>query len=147
MGGGIFAYHESDKGLLSKIYKKFSKFNSKEGHNWKKWTEDFNRYLIKEVNTWVSNKHMERYSISLFVMDMQINEKIVGVYAKSLQSYLILCYPMDRSPPGKNTGVSCHALLESIFPTQGNPHLFHLLHWQVGSLPLAPPGKTMRMGY
>ena len=29
-------------------------------------------------------------------------------------------------------------------PTQGsNPHLLHLQHWQEGSLPLAPPGKTM----
>ena len=44
--------------------------------------------------------------------------------------------------PGKNTGVGCFALLQGIFPTQGlNPHLFHLLHWQVGSLPLVPPGK------
>ena len=41
--------------------------------------------------------------------------------------------------PGKNTGVGCHALLQRIFPTQGlNPHL---LHWQVGSLGLTPPGK------
>ena len=32
-------------------------------------------------------------------------------------------------------------LLQGLFPTQGsNPHLLHLLHWQVGS-PLAPPGK------
>ena len=46
-------------------------------------------------------------------------------------------------PPGKNTGVSCHALLEGIFPTRGsNPSLLCLLHWQEGSLPLAPPGKT-----
>ena len=31
-----------------------------------------------------------------------------------------------------------HALLQGIFPTQGsNPHLLPLLHWQVGSLPLA----------
>ena len=44
--------------------------------------------------------------------------------------------------PGKNTGVSCHALLQGIFPTQGsNPHLLCLLHWQAGSLPLVPPGK------
>ena len=36
--------------------------------------------------------------------------------------------------PGKNTGVGCHILLLGISPTQGsNPHL---LHWQVGSLPL-----------
>ena len=50
--------------------------------------------------------------------------------AKSLQSCLTLCNPMDHcSPPGsfvhgdspgKNTGVSCHALLQGIFPTQGS---------------------------
>ena len=45
-------------------------------------------------------------------------------------------------PPGKNTGVSCHALLQGISPAQGsNPSLLSL-HWQEGSLPLAPPGKT-----
>ena len=37
----------------------------------------------------------------------------------------------------------CHyALLQGIFPTQGsNPGLLCLLHWQAGSLPLAPPRK------
>ena len=59
-----------------------------------------------------------------------------------------LCDPMDCSPPvflcpwdfpGKNTGVGWHALLQGVFPTQGlNPLLLHL---QVGTLPLAPPGK------
>ena len=35
-----------------------------------------------------------------------------------------------------------HALLQGIFPIHGlKPHLLGLLHWQVGSLPLAPPGK------
>ena len=44
--------------------------------------------------------------------------------------------------PGKDTGVGWHALLQRIFPTQGsNLHFLCLLHWQVGSLPLAPPGK------
>ena len=38
--------------------------------------------------------------------------------------------------PGKNAGVGCHILLQEIFPTQGSN-----LHWQVGSLPLAPPRK------
>ena len=33
-------------------------------------------------------------------------------------------------------------LLQGIFPTQGlNPRLLCLLHWQAGSLSLAPPGK------
>ena len=47
-----------------------------------------------------------------------------------------LCNPVGCSPPGssvhgdspgKNTGVSLHALLQEIFPTQGlSPHLSHL---------------------
>ena len=51
-----------------------------------------------------------------------------------------LC-PWDS--PGKNTGVGRRVLLQEIFPTQGltNPCLLCLLHWQVGSLPLVPPGK------
>ena len=36
--------------------------------------------------------------------------------------------------------MGCHALLQGIFPTQGlNMCLLCFLHWQVGSLPLAPP--------
>ena len=44
--------------------------------------------------------------------------------------------------PSKNPGVGCHFLLQGIFPTQGsNPKLLFLLHWQVGSLSLAPSGN------
>ena len=50
-----------------------------------------------------------------------------------------LC-PWDS--PGKNTGMGCLFLLQGVFPTQEwNPSLWHLLHWQVVSLPLVPPGK------
>ena len=69
--------------------------------------------------------------------------------AKSLQSCLTRCDPMDCSPPGssvhgdslgKDTGVGCHALLQGILQTQGlNPHFLCLLHWEVGSVPVAPP--------
>ena len=48
----------------------------------------------------------------------------------------ILC-PWDS--PGKNTRVGCHGLLQRIL----NSRLLRLLHWQVGSLPLAPPGKPL----
>ena len=71
--------------------------------------------------------------------------------AKSLHSCLTLGNLIDYRSPGfsvhgilqaRNTGVGCHALLQGIFPTQGsNPHLFCLLHWQAGSLPLGPPRK------
>ena len=44
--------------------------------------------------------------------------------------------------PGGNAGVDCHALLQSIFPIQGsNLCLLCLLHWQMSSLSLVPPGK------
>ena len=52
----------------------------------------------------------------------------------------VLLSPWDF--PGMNAVVSCHALLQGIFPTlECNPHFFFLLHWQVGSLSLVPPGK------
>ena len=52
---------------------------------------------------------------------------------------MLLC-PWDFQ--GKNPGVGCHFLLQGIFPTQElNQYLLHLLDWQVGSLPPAPPGK------
>ena len=50
------------------------------------------------------------------------------IEAKLLQSCPTLCDPVDYRPPGssvledspgKNTGVDCHALLQGIFPTQG----------------------------
>ena len=51
-----------------------------------------------------------------------------------------------RDSPGKNTGVGCHALLQWMFLTQGlSPCLFNLLHWLVGSLPPAPPGKPIKI--
>ena len=59
----------------------------------------------------------------------------------SFQLSRLLC-PWDS--PCKNTGVSCHALFWGIFPTQGsNRHLLCLLHWQLGSLSLEPPGKPL----
>ena len=48
-----------------------------------------------------------------------------------LQPTRLLC-PWDSL--GKNTGVSCHFLLQGIVLTQGlNPHFLCLLHWQADS--------------
>ena len=87
------------------------------------------------------------------------------VWAKSLQSCLTLCDPMDRSlpgssvhgdSPGRNTRAVCHSLLQGIFPTQGSnpglPHcgqmLYHLSHQgyhhsNVSDLPL--PVKPIQL--
>ena len=73
------------------------------------------------------------------------------MHAKSLQSCLTLCDPVGSKSskllcpwdsPGKNTEVGHHALFQEVFLIQGsNLSLLSFLHWQVGSLPLAPPGK------
>ena len=50
--------------------------------------------------------------------------------------------PRPWDSPGENTAMGCDAFLQGIFPTQGwNSCLLCLLHWQMGSLPLAPPEK------
>ena len=78
---------------------------------------------------------------------------LVSVHAQSLQSCLTLCSPMDCSLPGSSvleilqasfswSGLPCPP--PGDLPTQGsNLYLLCLLHWQVGSLPLAPPGKPV----
>ena len=74
----------------------------------------------------------------------------VCVYTKSPQLCPTLCNPVDCSPPGSLVpGILQARILEWVaFPTprifstrELNPHLLSLLHWQVGSLPLVPPGK------
>ena len=69
------------------------------------------------------------------------------IHAKSLQLHLTLCSTIDYSlwllspwdSPGKNTGVDCHVFPQGLFWTQRlNLHLLHMLHWQVGFLPLEP---------
>ena len=50
--------------------------------------------------------------------------------------------PYPCYPPGKNTGVGCHALFHRIFPTQGSNLCF--LYLPADSLLLAPPGKLIQ---
>ena len=66
-----------------------------------------------------------------------------SVVSYSLRSYGL--YPARLLSlwnfPGKNT---CHFLLQEIFLIQGlNLHELGLLHWQMDSLPLVPPGSPM----
>ena len=47
---------------------------------------------------------------------------------------------------GKKTGVSCHFLLQGVFPTQGlNPNLMRLLALADGFFPTEPPGKPRQI--
>ena len=98
------------------------------------------------------NKHMRKFNISKKKKKTKIIQ--IHMHAKSLQSCPTLCGPMDYSPPGISVHgilqtrilewVGCQALLQGIFLTQGSNSCFlYLLHWQAGSLPLAPPEKLI----
>ena len=74
--------------------------------------------------------------------------------AKSLQSCPTLCDALDCSWPGPSvSGVSQARILGwvAISSSRGSSrsrdwtHMSCLLHWQAGSLPLAPPGKPSFM--
>ena len=73
--------------------------------------------------------------------------------AKLLQSHLTFCDPVDCSTPSSSVhGILQARILEwaAISSSRGssqqgsNPHLLHFLHWQLGHLPLVPPGKPIK---
>ena len=72
------------------------------------------------------------------------------VHARSFQSCPALCDPMNYSLPGSSVhGILQARMLEwvavsSSSQQRSNPSLLLLLHWQTGSLSLAPP--TMPFG-
>ena len=90
------------------------------------------------------------YSTS-YVSGKVLKSYAIHIMCLVAQSCLTLCDPIDYSPPGstvhgdspgKNTELSCHALLQGIFPTQGSkPGLPH-----AGRLQSEPPGKPKNTG-
>ena len=80
-----------------------------------------------------------------------MSRSFVCMCAKTLQSCLTFCHPMDCSLPDSSIHGILQArvlewaaifLLQGIFLTQGsNLRLLGLLNWQADSLPLVPPGK------
>ena len=94
------------------------------------------RVSIGYLSIWVSIRQFTGYSLEYYPKPL----------CCSAQSCLTLCDPEYCSPPGSSgLGIFRTRILEwvaisSSFLTQGsNPPLFHLLHWQASSLPLAPP--------
>ena len=100
----------------------------------------YNSININNIILYFNNPSIDLYnSIALSVLDNQILTIFMPMLcAKSLQSCLTLCNPMDCNPPGsscpwdspgKNTGMGCHAFLQEIFSIQElNRHLLQSLH-------------------
>ena len=81
---------------------------------------------------------------------MHVNLLEQCMHAKSFQSCLALWNPMNGSAPGSFVhGILKARILKwvAIPSSRGSSqprdrtHISYLLHWQAGSLPLAPPGK------
>ena len=93
----------------------------------------------------VKNKYINvKEQVALIINGMRVRK-----FRKLILSVCpTLCNPMDCSPPGS----SVHRILQArklewaaVLLLQGIiPRLLSLLYWQVGSLPLVPPGVVFQ---
>ena len=107
------------------------------------------------VIIFISFVHIEFYKISK-KMFFYCSSSAAAAAAKSLQSCLTLCDPMDCSPPGFSVHRIPQArILEraAVPSSRGSSRpsdwtcVSCLLRWQMGSVPLAPPGKPLWLPY
>ena len=120
------------------------------------WRSHFNGSLIRSLNSHLSHCYLFG---SWRIWSLLRNHPLIAPKETGINNTVPVCqvtsvvsgsnhWPAARQAP-QSMGFSrqeywsdCHALLQGLVLTQGgNQHLSPLLHWQAGSLPLAPPGK------
>ena len=94
--------------------------------------------IVKELFFWTVLETAKMIPITSEYLSVYFLQIRCAVLCLVAQSCPILCNPIDCSlpgpsvhgdSPGQNTGISCHALLQGMFPTQGlNLKLMQLLH-------------------
>ena len=122
---------------------------------------DLQYFLIFRYITWWF-KIFTDYALLIVIIRYWLYTLCCTIYpcmlvsAKLLQPCQILCNPIDHSPPGSSLhGILQARILEWVamsssrdLPDPGlEPISLCLLHWQVGSLPLAPSGKPSLYPY
>ena len=123
------------------------------------WTLSFSMWDLVPWPGMETGPHGYHWECGVLALDQQGNPHRspfislpCAVCAKSLQSCLTLCDPMDCSPPGSSVhGILQTRILEwNAMPccrrssVSGiKPESLCLLHWQVGSLILVPPGNSL----
>ena len=108
----------------------------------------------RDAKSWtrLSTQHINSfYCTAKWISYIYIHEH---VHAKLLQLCPILCKPINCSSPGSAVHwILQAAILEWVaisfsrgsFRPRDQTCPLRLLHWQAGSLPLAPPGKPIRV--
>ena len=85
----IFANHLSDKGLISRKYRKTSKIQQQSKHSLiKNWAKDSNSHFSKE-DIQMANKHMKRCSTSLIIREVQIKKTTVRYHLTPVRMAII----------------------------------------------------------
>ena len=92
--------------------------------------------LLSKVTTHTHDFLLDLHRLGVCWLSHYVISKTLWLHRPKLSRLLS---PWDF--PGKNTGVSCHFLLQGIFPTQGSN--LRLLHWQADSLLLRHRGSPV----
>ena len=92
------------------------------------------------------------YTVNMYMKRCSISLQLHAAAAKSLQSCLTLCDPIDGSPPGspcpwdspgKNTGVGCHFLLQCR-KVKSESEVTHSCSTVSDPMDCSPPGSSVR---